>query len=182
MKRFTIIIASVSIVGLLLALHYFGVFAPLYRSTVAADVCRYSGDPNCGTPQALNYTCTSFCVSDGSTAGLDQLGKPAIERQIHDLVNAERAKARLAPLAWNQEAADVASAWSKEMSSSGKFEHSTTFCYGENIFARIGGTLTAEEVVSGWVNSPSHKANLLYPDFTSEGIGVYNGYVTENFC
>lgn len=41
---------------------------------------------------------------------------------------------------------------------------------GENIAA---GYTTAAEVVNGWINSPSHRANLLDPNFNELGIGYY---------
>lgn len=48
-------------------------------------------------------------------------------------------------------------------------------------------SVLAREVVTGWMNSPGHRANLLDPDFTHIGIGVARGpdgryYITQNFC
>ena len=45
----------------------------------------------------------------------------------------------------------------------------------------------AQTAVSGWMNSPGHRQNILTPYFTQEGIGVgisENGkvYFTQNFC
>jgi uncharacterized protein YkwD len=42
--------------------------------------------------------------------------------------------------------------------------------YGENIAA---GYWSAEAVVTGWVNSPGHYANMVNPVFTSMGVGTY---------
>ena len=42
----------------------------------------------------------------------------------------------------------------------------------ENIAA---GYPTAEDVVSGWMNSPGHRANILSPKYTEVGVGVVNG-------
>jgi len=105
-----------------------------------------------------------------------------VDRQIHDLVNKERAKAGVAPLAWNEQAAQTAREYSKQMYDSGVFEHSTTFCYGENIFMIQGAPVSAWQTVNAWMESPGHKQNILDPDYTSEGIGVFGGYVTQNFC
>ena len=45
-------------------------------------------------------------------------------------------------------------------------------CMGENIAA---GQRTPKEVVTDWMNSPGHRANILSPDFTKIGVGlVYN--------
>ena len=45
----------------------------------------------------------------------------------------------------------------------------------------------AQRVVTGWMNSPGHRANLLDPGFTHIGIGVAVGadgsyFITQNFC
>jgi hypothetical protein len=46
------------------------------------------------------------------------------------------------------------------------------FKAGENL---AYGFSTSNATVSGWMNSPSHKANLLDPDFTEVGFGFKNG-------
>ena len=56
--------------------------------------------------------------------------------------------------------------------------------YGENI-AR--GQQTPQEVVKDWMNSPSHRANILYPGFGRLGVGVAKGgngdlYWTQEFA
>lgn len=45
----------------------------------------------------------------------------------------------------------------------------------------------ADEVVTGWINSPDHRRNILTRRYTREGIGAflrddYRIYVTQNFC
>ncbi|MDA8175279.1 MAG: CAP domain-containing protein [Nitrospiraceae bacterium] len=44
----------------------------------------------------------------------------------------------------------------------------------------------ARSTVSGWMNSPGHRRNILEPVFRAEGIGVYikgrKVYITEDFC
>ncbi len=45
----------------------------------------------------------------------------------------------------------------------------------------------AANAVSGWMGSPEHRENILFPHFQDEGIGVYvtddgSVYITENFC
>jgi uncharacterized protein YkwD len=45
----------------------------------------------------------------------------------------------------------------------------------------------AQTTVSGWMNSPGHRENILTPTYDREGIGVAIGpddrvYITENFC
>lgn len=123
-----------------------------------------------------------FQFSSLKTEG-EGLTDHAIELQIHSLVNEERVKAGLPVLAWNEDAAVIARAWSKHMHDTGIFEHSTTFCYGENLFMTQGRTtFPAKDAVNLWMNSVSHRLNILDRDYTSEGIGVYQNYVTQNFC
>ncbi len=45
----------------------------------------------------------------------------------------------------------------------------------------------AANAVSGWMNSPEHRENILFPHFQKEGIGIYvtddgKVFMTENFC
>ena len=49
---------------------------------------------------------------------------------------------------------------------------------GENI---AGGYVDAQAVMKGWMNSPSHKGNILYADYTHIGVGVYGKYYVEIF-
>ena len=43
---------------------------------------------------------------------------------------------------------------------------------GENL---AFGICTAQAAVDGWMKSEGHRENLLYPDFTHTGLGVYRG-------
>lgn len=49
---------------------------------------------------------------------------------------------------------------------------------GENLAA---GQPTPQSVVQGWLNSPSHKANLLAADFTEVGFGLFNATGSSDF-
>jgi len=64
---------------------------------------------------------------------------------------------------------------------------------GENIHMVTGSSVAfmstesiAELAVSGWMDSPGHKKNILTSNFTKEGIGVsistFSIHVTQNFC
>jgi uncharacterized protein YkwD len=109
-------------------------------------------------------------------------------KEVLKQVNAARAKPRscgkqkfstAAPLAWNQKLAEAALAHSRNMAKKNYFSHAaqdgddvsdraTRAGYawrrvGENIAAGQG---SAEEVVSGWLASPGHCANIMKPEFT----------------
>ena len=64
---------------------------------------------------------------------------------------------------------------------------------GENIHMVTGSSLIlwspesiAETAVSGWMDSPGHRKNILTSNFSNEGIGVsistFTIHVTQNFC
>ena len=52
------------------------------------------------------------------------------------------------------------------------------FYVGENL-AR--GQLTIDRVIEDWMNSPSHRKNLLHPQFDEVGIGLYGNLWTVKF-
>lgn len=125
------------------------------------------------------------------------------EREIFRLVNAERARKRLGPMEWSDRLANMARAYSKQMSKGNFFSHYdaegksvTDRAYsrrifdwkkiGENLFYSRGVEDYTGFAVKGWMKSPSHRANILDPVWTETGIGAYEGddgkvYVTQIF-
>ncbi|MFA5449166.1 MAG: SafA/ExsA family spore coat assembly protein [Clostridia bacterium] len=123
----------------------------------------------------------------------------SIEDEVVRLVNAERAKNGLAPLKNNWQAARVARIKSQDMIDNGYFSH-TSPVYGspfrmlENYGLRFSsaaeniayGQRSAQEVMTAWMNSPGHRANILSRTVTEIGVGVAkksNGtlYFTQMF-
>lgn len=49
---------------------------------------------------------------------------------------------------------------------------------GENI---ASGQRTTAQVMSDWMKSPGHRANILFSDFTYLGVGYYKGYWVQQF-
>ncbi len=106
------------------------------------------------------------------------------ERQVVELVNAERAKNGLSPLALDSSVSKVARVKSQDMATNNYFSHtSPTYggagnmlkqfgikytAYGENI---ASGQKTPQQVVSAWMNSSGHRANILSSSFTKIGVG-----------
>lgn len=109
----------------------------------------------------------------------------AYEAEVLKLVNAERAKYGLSPLAQDKGAAEVAHLRAKEIVKS--FSHTRpdgSSCFtaakelgvtyrsaGENI---AYGYPTPQKVVEGWMNSEGHRKNILSTSFSKIGIGCYN--------
>ena len=110
----------------------------------------------------------------------------AQESEVVRLVNIERAKAGLEAFTISNKLSDVARLKSKDMADNRYFSHqSPTYgspfemmkqfgisyrTAGENI---AKGYLTAQSVVSGWMNSSGHRANILNPSFKTIGVGAY---------
>ena len=104
--------------------------------------------------------------------------------EVLDLVNAERAKEGLSPLAMDRDLLETAMQRAVEISY--YFSHERpdgTDCWtafpagkrtvGENIAMMQPDP---EWVMGSWMNSAGHRANILHPDFTAIGIGcVYVG-------
>ena len=109
------------------------------------------------------------------------------EQEMFTLVNTERAKQGLPPLAFDNALRDVARAHSKDMFSRGYFSHNTpegkspfdrmddahiTYQFaGENLALAPSTSLAMQ----GLMNSPGHRANILNPHYNKIGIGVIDG-------
>lgn len=120
----------------------------------------------------------------------------AVEQEVIRLVNVERAKAGLPALKTDWELARVAEHKSLDMKNKGYFSHnSPTYgspfdmikaygisyrSAGENI---AQGQRSAQQVVTAWMNSSGHRANILNKNYTHIGVGyVADGhYWTQMF-
>jgi len=110
------------------------------------------------------------------------------KEQILAELNRERQKQGLSPLVCDGEVEDVAQGHADDMARRGYFDHYTPegldptdrlkaagvsyISYGENI---AWGSHTAKSVVSLWMGSPGHRANIL-DNYTGVGIGVSGNY------
>lgn len=118
------------------------------------------------------------------------------ESQVVELVNKERTSRGLSPLTLNAELSRVARIKSEDMRDNGYFNHnSPTYgspfdmmksfginyqTAGENIAM---GQQTPEAVVTAWMNSDGHRANILNANFTQIGVGYTSqgNYWTQMF-
>ena len=118
------------------------------------------------------------------------------EAEVVRLVNEERTARGLKPLTQNWELSRVARYKSQDMKDNGYFSHTspvygspfqmiksfglTYRTAGENI---AKGQATPQAVVSAWMNSAGHRANILNASFTEIGVGyVASGrYWTQMF-
>lgn len=109
-------------------------------------------------------------------------------QKLLDLTNQERAKVSLKPLNYNEKLAIAAKNKAENMFSENYWSHygpngetpwqfilSSGYQYeyaGENLAKNF---LFSDGVVEAWMNSPTHKENLLRPEYTDVGFAVVNG-------
>ena len=123
-------------------------------------------------------------------------GVHAYERQVVDLVNVQRARSGLQPLTLDADLCRFARVKSQDMHDNRYFDHNSptygspfdmmrsfgiTYApAGENIAM---GYSTPEAVVSAWMNSDGHRANILSTKFALLGVGYVadGGYWTQWF-
>jgi uncharacterized protein YkwD len=113
-----------------------------------------------------------------------------------ELVNAERAEAGCSPVKVNTTLTRAAQDHSEDMAASGTMSHTGSdgsspgdritragyswSTYGENV---AYGYSTPEQVMTGWMNSPGHKENILNCAFKEIGVGLAQpgSYWTQDF-
>lgn len=107
------------------------------------------------------------------------------ENEVIRLVNVERTKRGLQPLKANWELSRVARLKSQDMANKGYFSHqSPTYGSPFNMMENFGirfssageniayGQKTPAQVMTAWMNSPGHRANILSPSYTEIGVGL----------
>lgn len=129
--------------------------------------------------------------------------KFSLERQAFELINQQRARLNLELLTWSDEVANIARKHSEDMATFNFFSHtdlnglmvndradmfgvSKWQAIGENIAYNRGYNNPVEFAVERWMQSPSHRDNLLNSRWKESGIGIAvtdNGtyYFTEVF-
>ena len=123
----------------------------------------------------------------------------SIEQTVFTLTNTQRIAAGCPALVWNDTLAAVARAHSADMAANNYFDHNNqagltpaqrvlaagySYTYtAENIAA---GQPTAQDVMTSWMNSAGHKANIINCDLHELGVGFatgggYGTYWTQDF-
>lgn len=149
---------------------------------------------------AMFVICAGLCAK-GKTMTVQEF-----EREVWRLTNQQRAKYSLPLLSYDEGLADLARYHSRNMLQQRFFAHrdhqgfevaqrqkryypNLIVCsIGENLgkFTNSAQVFTPQEVVTGWMNSPDHRENLLSPEYTHLGVGlIFSGstmYATQNFA
>jgi uncharacterized protein YkwD len=128
-------------------------------------------------------------------------GNTSFTAQVVTLTNAERAKAGCGALTVNSILTSAAQAHSADMAAHNYFDHNSQD--GRSPFDRItaagyqfstaaeniaAGQRTPQDVMTSWMNSPGHKANILNCALHEIGVGyatssssTYGAYWTQDF-
>jgi uncharacterized protein YkwD len=147
-----------------------------------------------GGPPSANLVPTSTPIPTPSTTAMAEATVPGVtgveselEQQVFDLVNAERAKARLAPLTLNPRLVTAAQIHARDMAALGVMDHDLSGVAQPSLVSRaryvgykynwLGENIAsnypdAASVVAAWMASSGHRANILNPNLTDGGIGV----------
>jgi uncharacterized protein YkwD len=145
--------------------------------------------PATNTTTTTNKTvkpATSTTVTKKPTTTSANTNMSSYASEVLKLVNQERAKAGLSALtttseltsAANKRAQETVQSFSHTRPNGSSFstvlkEFNVTYrAAGENI---AYGQKTPQEVVTAWMNSPGHRANIMKADFGKIGIGVHKG-------
>lgn len=120
-------------------------------------------------------------TGNGTTTGAAESSEA---REVLNIVNQERAKQGLKPLELSDKLTSIANMKASDMANNNYFSHtSPTYgspfemlqrfgvnytSAGENIAA---GQKTAQEVMSAWLHSSGHRANIMNPNYTQLGVG-----------
>ena len=128
----------------------------------------------------------------------------ANEGRILSLINRERERIGLTQLSWDDRLAGLARQYSEKMARENFFDHIDSQGndvvararqnrirgwnkIGENLFTCSPTDELARLSVKGWMHSPTHRDNILDPEWRDTGIGIAyarNGevYITEVFA
>ncbi|ABO48631.1 Allergen V5/Tpx-1 family protein [Desulforamulus reducens MI-1] len=111
------------------------------------------------------------------------------QKQVVDLVNAERAKYGLKPVVAKEDLTKVAQVKAQDMYQSRYFSHySPNYGSPFDLMRKFGisytaageniamGQKTAAQVMQDWMNSSGHRANILNANYNEIGVGVYQSY------
>lgn len=148
------------------------------------------------TPAKENTSSNTNADQKDTTASKADSSLNAFEKEVVELTNKERAKQGLKALSVDSKLSKSARAKSQDMKDKNYFSHTsptygspfdqmkqfgiTYKSAGENI---AQGQRSPQEVVTAWMNSEGHRANILNKSYTHIGVGyVKSGnYWTQQF-
>lgn len=172
--KVTKVVISLALV-LVLAGGCIGCGAKETGSTTDQAVRRNLGEPADG----VVYIEPEMVSLANAVSGTD--ASRAAAKAAFDSVNAQRQSAGLSALKWDSgieqaaavRAVEASQLWSHTRPDGSDFwTVNSNLLYGENL---AQGYTTADGVLKGWMDSPSHRDNILFADFASGAIVVHVG-------
>lgn len=147
----------------------------IFTPAISETLNFFTVEPKSAESVNLHFTTTDVKVDNQA------------ENTMYNLVNQARAASGQKKLSLNQKLTDLARAYGKEMFKNGYFSHFNP--QGQSPFDRMTGaginfSAAGENLalapnvsfaMTGLLNSPGHRANILSPDFNRIGIGVIDG-------
>lgn len=148
----------------------------------SSDICRYPIIKNPGTTTITAGTYDGK-RHDSITVTVVEVPTEQWKREVLELVNKEREKNGLAALSWGTTCEAASAIRARELMTS--YSHTRpdgssweTACpipesggwSGENLMAG-NAAVSPQTVVSAWMNSPDHRANILNEQFTNLSVG-----------
>lgn len=128
-------------------------------------------------------------TASSTTNAVQSTTTARMESDVQTRINAIRQQQGLATLRDNQRLAEVARNYSRRMVEQNFFAHvspqgdtlsdrvkSARIFYlvvGENLFTSTNIPQPTNAAVSGWMQSPGHRENILRPEFRETGVGVW---------
>lgn len=128
---------------------------PLYARRSHQSVLAYATSMN--SQQLLNSTNTSRQADKLETLKLNEQLAKAAQDKANDMVAKDY---------WAHATPDGTQPWAFVTTAGYQYQKA-----GENL---AYGFLTSDETIQGWLGSPSHRANMLDPDFNEVGFGFAN--------
>ncbi|TCM98061.1 putative YkwD family protein [Paenibacillus sp. BK033] len=153
-----------------------------------------TGSGNTGSNAGNTGSTGNTGSNTGSNAGSGTVSQSEFASQVVTLVNKERANAGLKALTSDALLTKVATAKAQDMYQNNYFDHNSptygspfdmmksfgvTYNYaGENIAM---GQKSPTEVMTAWMNSAGHRANILNANYTKIGVAYVNGEWVQEF-
>lgn len=158
----------------------------LFQSGDGAHVAVMHACAGTATPREDGLCCAIMAeIMAGINAPHGEKYKRAKEEEVVRLINEERAKVGLEPVTLDEnvmDAAEIRAHEQEELFSHTRPDGSNCFtvfpeCHvdasyrGENVGA--GSICTPQQIMDAWMQSPSHRENILNPNFHRVGVGCY---------
>jgi uncharacterized protein YkwD len=158
-----------------------------FSNYVAAS--NISDDTGLKRPRIVGVETVKTVAEPTTAASSSAMLALQMERQAFDVLNLKRAENNLPPLVWSEDMARVARSHSQEMAQFKFFSHAGRNgsmvddradvlgfkkwkAIGENIAYNRGYEKPAEFACERWMQSVSHRENILNPRWQEAGIGV----------